>query len=451
MADVDRVAVSGYLHARAGEAGRNDFVSEAGIPTSARTAPTAGLAYDARYITARPTGIGQVCLELLRGLAALDDRPHLHLLVNRETQLPDELRHSPGLTIGEVPWSRVSTANQLLLPRYLKRHGIRLIHSVDGHNPLLAFGVRQVVNIHDLIPLTCPDSMPKNTKARFGWAWRTWLKLQCARASRVVCGSRHAMGDIVRLLGVDPARIAVIPNPIREWSHTDAPEQLRGQLGLAGRVISYVGRQMPYKNVITLIRALPMLNRWLGGTRLSLVIAGDQDARYPEPQQEVRRLGLDGQVVFPGYLSEASLGALYRLSDVFVFPSLYEGFGMPPLEAMRFGTPVIAGQHASLPEVLGDAALNVDTCNPHAVAQGVLAILRDPALAQSLRQAGYQHVRRYSRAEAARAYCRLYQMVLGDEPVPAGQAADVATVVLSKVAVDLPERPVPVLHDVPVR
>ncbi|MGE3804809.1 MAG: glycosyltransferase, partial [Gemmataceae bacterium] len=159
---------------------------------SAPTAPVTGLAYDARYISERPTGIGQVCLELLRGLAAQPDCPDLRVLVNPETRLPDELRSCPALTISTVPWSPFGLANQFFLPRYLKRQRIKLLHSVDGHNPLLATRTRLIVNVHDLIPLTCPDAMPRNFKARYGWAWKSWLKLQCARASRIVCGSKHA-------------------------------------------------------------------------------------------------------------------------------------------------------------------------------------------------------------------------------------------------------------------
>lgn len=380
--------------------------------------PLTGLAYDARYITAKPSGIGQVCLELLRGLTAPGGQIQLHVLVNGDTRLPVDVRACPQVTFGVVDCSPYGVANQVLLPIHLRRHGIKLLHSVDGHCPLLARGVRQIVNVHDLIPLTCKSSLPRNFKSRHSWAWRRWLKLQCGRAAHIVTGSQHARRDIMSLLHVDAAKISVIPNPIRQWPRVEAPESLRRRLKLNERVISYVGRQQPYKNVLTLIRALPILNRWLD-TRLSLVIAGDADERYPEPREEVRRLGLEDQVRFPGYLSEPSLGGLYRLSDVFVFPSLYEGFGMPPLEAMRFGTPVLAGLHASLPEVLGDAAFNVDTCDPHAVGWGVLGILRDPDLAARLRQAGLRQVERFSRHHAAREYTQLYRQVLTPAPVEA--------------------------------
>src|SRR5439155_18789812 len=115
------------------------------------------------------------------------------------------------------------------------------------------------------------------------------------------------------------------------------------RFGLRGRIISYVGRQEPYKNIVALVQATALVLRTKAGQDVQLVIAGNSDARYPEAWQEVRRWALQNRVRFTGYLPEAALGALYRASAVFVFPSLYEGFGMPPLEAMRFGTPVVAG------------------------------------------------------------------------------------------------------------
>ncbi len=370
------------------------------------------LAYDARYATADPSGIGQMCLELLRGFADLTPPLPLQVLVNAQTRLPEELWTRPHLTFHSVPWSPYGLANQLHLPRWLRKHQIRLLHSVDSHNPLLGFGGHLIVNVHDLIPLTCTLRCARSMKARFRLAWWSWLKLQCSRAHRVVCGSQHAAQDIVRLLRLDPRKVAVIPNPIRQWSHSEPPERLRQRLSLSGRVISYVGRQEPYKNVVTLIRAVPLLNRMLQGTPVSLVVAGNLDERYPEARRETQRLGLEKQIVFPGYLDEASLGALYRISEVFVFPSLYEGFGMPPLEAMRFGTPVVAGRHTCLPEVLGDAALYVDTQDPQSLAHGIVSVLREEALARRLRVAGFRQVERYSGREVAGAYVRIYREIL---------------------------------------
>jgi len=372
------------------------------------------VAFDARYATAEPSGIGQLCLELLRGLADLLDRGRLLVLTNDQTQLPADLQFRPQLRYCPVAWSPWSPANQVWLPGVLRRAGVRALHSVDSFHPLCAPGLRRIIHIHDVIPLACGRTLVSGKKARFSGWWRAWLRLQYGQASRVVTGSRHAAADIAQTLGGDPAKVRIIPNPIREWPAVEPVEVLRRQLDLPGRVISYVGRQEPYKNVLSLIRALPLVLQADGSADVRLVVAGSLPACFPEVCREVERLGLTGRVLFPGYLSEARLGALYRASSVFVYPSLYEGFGLPPLEAMRFGTPVLASRRTALPEILGDAALYADTESPASIASGILTLLRCPHTARQLRRKGKQLARQYSRRTIARTYLGLYREMLAD-------------------------------------
>jgi glycosyltransferase involved in cell wall biosynthesis len=349
---------------------------------------------------------------LLRGLAALRDGPILQVLVNRDTCLPADVQASERLRFGSAPWHPHGLANQFWLPSLLRRRGVRLFHSVDCFSPVAAFGTAVVVNVHDVVPLAFQDHLGRCKKARFPGIWRLWLKLQCARAARVVTVSNYSAHEIVSQLGVPREKIAVIYNPVREWKELAPADELRRRLGLDGRVVSYVGRQEPYKNVVSLVQAMRLVVGQAEDDKVKLVIAGAPDARYPDARREAARLGLADRVLFTGYLSEASLGALYQASDVFVFPSLYEGFGLPPLEAMRFGTPVVAGRRTAPPEVLGNAALTVDTEDPRAIADGILGILKDPDLARRLRQAGVQQAARYSRQRAAEQYLRLYEDVL---------------------------------------
>jgi glycosyltransferase involved in cell wall biosynthesis len=228
----------------------------------------------------------------------------------------------------------------------------------------------------------------------------------------VVTVSRHSAADLTDRLGIDQGKIRVIYNPVREWRHWARPGQLREQLGLRGRIISCVGRPEPHKNLVTLVQAMRIIVGQIDDEEIKLVIAGSPDERYPEAQQQAARLGLSERVVFTGYLDDARLGALYQTSDVFVFPSLYEGFGLPPLEAMRFGTPVVAGLRTAPPEVLGTAALAVDTRDPQAIAAGILAVLTNRSLAARLRQAGPCQAAHYSRRRAAEQYRQLYQELL---------------------------------------
>jgi alpha-1,3-rhamnosyl/mannosyltransferase len=282
---------------------------------------------------------------------------------------------------------------------------------MDVFNPVAARGVALVVTVHDLIPLTCAKQLKRSKKARLLPLWKAWLKAQAARAATVVAVSRHAAGDIARLLRVPGRKIRVVHNPVRAWGEVEAPASFRRRTGLAGRLLSTAGRQDPYKNVAGLVRAMPTILRRCPDVRL--VVAGPPDPRYPEARQAAARLGLADRVRFAGWLPDADLGALYRASDAFVFPSLYEGFGMPPLEAMRFGTPVVASDRAAIPEALGGAAHYVNPDDPASIADGVVRVLTDDRLASRLREAGPRQADRFSAARAAREYAAVYRAALG--------------------------------------
>lgn len=371
----------------------------------------AKLAYDARYITSEPTGIGRLCLELLQGFASLSGGPPIKVLISQHAALPHSLFEVPHLEFCTVPWKPHGLRDQILLPGFLRQQGVCLLHGVDAFNPVLMRGVRLVTTIHDVIPLRCAHLLRKSKKARLLPLWKAWLKLQCARAQAVITVSRHAAGDIACLLQVPRHKIHVIYNPVRPWSAFAPVEAFRQKFGLRGRVVSYVGRHDPYKNVVGLIRAMAIVKQLYQGT-VQLVVAGRLDPRYPEASREVVRLGLADTVVFPGYLNDANLGALYKASDVFVFPSLYEGFGLPPIEAMTCGTPVIASDRTALPEILGDAALLIDPENPQLLAASIVRVLTDPVLAQQLGQAGLRHAARFSVRTATEQHVALYEHIL---------------------------------------
>jgi alpha-1,3-rhamnosyl/mannosyltransferase len=368
------------------------------------------IAFDARYIGSEPTGIGQVCLQLLTDLARLELGPGLKILINRQTDLPPELWSRDNLEFWEAPWDPRGLANQLFLPRLLKRLQVRVLHSVDCFCPLAARRVSHLVTVHDLIPLHFPDL--KSKKARLLPLWKTWLKLQCARAKRIITVSRQSREDLIRMLNVAPDKVQVLYNPVRRWSEVQPVSQFRRRWGLRGPVASYVGRHEPYKNLVPLVRAAALVLEHFWHSDFRLVVAGRPDPRYPQAREEVRRLGLANHVLFTGYLDDASLGALYQTSAVFVFPSQYEGFGLPPVEAMGFGTPVVSGRYPAAREVLGKAALFVDAQDPRAIATGILRVLKDPDAAHRLRTAGRQRAARYCSGLAARQHLEMYQAIL---------------------------------------
>jgi glycosyltransferase involved in cell wall biosynthesis len=221
--------------------------------------------------------------------------------------------------------------------------------------------------------------------------WKAWLSLQCRRADAVVTVSRSSAADIRRHLGVPAEKLHVIYNSVcvpGDLADDSSGEAARGPYVLC------VGRRDPYKNLCRLVEAFARVRRTHPALRL--IVVGPRDERYPEAEAAARRLGLNGAARFTGQVGDAELRALYRGASLLAMPSLREGFGLPPLEAMSFGAPVIASNVPSLPEVCGDAALFVDPLDAPALAAAMERVLSDASLAETLRRRGLKRAARFT-------------------------------------------------------
>jgi glycosyltransferase involved in cell wall biosynthesis len=218
-------------------------------------------------------------------------------------------------------------------------------------------------------------------------------------ASRILTVSEASKRDILRFFDVPPEKITVIYNGIDERFHVRPPEEemvrVRERYQLQGDFVLYVGNVKPHKNLERLLDAFHLV-RQSGLDHLKLVVIGDEISKYTELRRAVHRLNLHKHIRFLGYMPDEMLAVLYRLAAVFVFPSLYEGFGLPPLEAMASGTPVVTSNVSSLPEVVGDAAVLVDPTDAESIADGVRQVLTTPALAASLAARGLARAAEFS-------------------------------------------------------
>lgn len=375
--------------------------------------PAPSIAIDARYARAPLSGIGRHTLNLLRGLVALPDAEPLLVLVDAWTQLDPGLRDHPMLERVEVSRSPTSPLAQRRVLGVLRRRGIALLHSPDAFGPIAwpgRGGPRRVITIADVIPLRCSAQLRHTRKARFALLWRAWLRAQCLSADAVVTVSEHSARDIERELGLDARKLHVIPNSIPpvEGGGWVRPAPVVPEF--APRIV-YVGRRDPYKNLEALIGAFARLRSRIPGAHL--VIVGAPDPRYGEAERRTRRLGLDEAVTFTGHADDVQLERLYAGASLFAFPSAYEGFGLPPLEAMRHGVPVVASDRTAIPEVLGDAARYADPDDPDAFAGAMAEVLTNPALARALRQRGFDRLARYTPAAQARRTRELWRELLG--------------------------------------
>jgi glycosyltransferase involved in cell wall biosynthesis len=237
------------------------------------------------------------------------------------------------------------------------------------------------------------------------------------RSDRILTVSEASKRDILEYFNVPPEKITVIPNAIDErFLHEPTDEALRlvaERYQLEGDFVLYVGNIKPHKNVERLVDAFH-LARQAGFDELRLVVIGDELSKNASLRRAVHRYNLHKHVRFLGFLPDETLSAVYRLASVFVFPSLYEGFGLPPLEAMACGTPVITSNVSSLPEVTGDAALLVDPTDASAIAAAITRVLSEPGLREDLRARGLARARQFSWERSVKEIRDIYQQVAAE-------------------------------------
>ncbi len=357
-------------------------------------------------------GIGTYIRNLLKYLARLDQETDYVLLCRPEDQA--------GIrTLGPnfrpvVDTSRpYSIAEQITIPFRLLRERVDLFHEPHYVLPPLVPS-RSVVTIHDCIHLMFPQYLP--SRLAYGYA-RASLWMAARRAQRIITVSETSKADILRFCNVPADRVAVIYNAIDDRYATPPTEEemhrTRERYQLHGPFALYVGNIKPHKNLERLIDAFHLL-RLEGFERLQLLIIGDQISKYPALRRSVDHFKLHKHVRFLGFVPDQTLAALYRLATVFVFPSLYEGFGLPPLEAMASGTPVVTSNISSLPEVVGDAAELVDPYDAHSIAAGMKRVLSDPALRATLRERGPIRARTFSWEASVTRIREIYGQVVAE-------------------------------------
>jgi glycosyltransferase involved in cell wall biosynthesis len=287
------------------------------------------------------------------------------------------------------------------------REHLALFHGPVNVLPL-ALPCPGVVTVHDLAFLAYAGA--------HGVGRRRYLSaltaLSARRAARIIAVSNFTRDEVVRRLGVSPAKVTVVPNaadPSFQPLPLDAVRRFRAEQRLPERMILAVGTLEPRKNLTGLLDAFARL---APHTDAELVIAGGKGWLYDPIFARVEALGLTGRVQFAGYIPDEELPRWYNAAEVFVYPSLYEGFGLPPLEALACGTPTVTSDRSSLPEVVGDAALLVDMRDPGSLAATLERLLADPALRAELRQRGPRRAADFSWARTASATHAVYDDVL---------------------------------------
>jgi glycosyltransferase involved in cell wall biosynthesis len=366
-------------------------------------------------------GIGTYIRNLLRQLAHLDHQTEFVLLC-RPQDVPSLATLGANLRPVAETSANYSIIEQIRIPLALKREGVTLFHAPHYVLPPLV-PCRSVVTIHDCIHLMFPQYLPN--RLALGYA-RASIFAAARRATRVLTVSESSKRDILRFVDIKPEKIDVIYNAY-DLRFTVEPREedvsrVRERYQLQDEFVFYAGNVKPHKNLERLIEAFHLVRR-RGLDHLRLVLIGDEISRYAALRRAVHRHQLHQYVRFLGYLPEETLAVMYRLAGVFVFPSLYEGFGLPPLEAMASGTAVVTSNVSSLPEVAGDAAVLVDPYDPNAIANGIYKVLTDSEFRRDLRARGVARARQFSWEQSVRRVREIYGEV-GDVPAEVARAKE---------------------------
>ncbi len=338
---------------------------------------------DADVLGRRRTGDETYISALLAELAKLDQGLRLAAVTRRPELVPE----------GVEP-VKLDARSQILrmslgLPRLLRRLAPRLAHF--QHVVPLGCPCQAVVTIHDLSFERHPELMSRRDRLVF----RTMVPRSVRRAARVLAVSEWTKRDLVEHYGIPEQKIVVTPNGVDPLFGPDGARRDGSPYAL------FVGTLQPRKDPLAALEALALID-----ADLRLVLVGPDKGSGAEARRTASRLGLNGRVEFAGHVEKQKLAELYRGAACLVFPSRYEGFGLPVVEAMASGTPVVATTAASIPEVAGDAAVLVEPGNPVALADGIERALADR---ERLVYAGLERVKRYSWAETARRTLDVYR------------------------------------------
>jgi glycosyltransferase involved in cell wall biosynthesis len=364
------------------------------------------VAIDARLVYYTRAGIGEYTLRLTRALA--EAYPG-----DRITLLQDFRDGSPLVTASNVSIlkSRVPSHHRLeqyFLPLVVNGLKTDVFHSPDFIPPLKAKGPL-VITIHDLAFLIYPQFVTKDSAHYYGQIDRA-----VRRADAIIAVSESTRHDLIKMLGAPDDKITVIyeaadprfcPQPV------EIVADVRARYGLPDRYLLFVGTIEPRKNLGRILTAFERLHA--AGLTDALVIVGKRGWLYDDFFTRVEGSPAKQAVIFPGFIPDADLPAVYAGSQALAFPSEFEGFGLPVLEAMACGTPVVCSNTSSLPEVAHDAAFLIDPLDVDALTDALRRVLSDPALAADLRARGLTQAARFSWASAAESTLALYRRLAG--------------------------------------
>lgn len=371
------------------------------------------IAIDVRTISKPRSGVGHYVTNLIRELQAIDGE-NGYLLISNDGAYEAEFAPRGNF---ENYRTRISNENHLVgdlwenlwLPGMLRKRGVDVFHGPAFMIPLRLPAMRAVVTIHDIVAFVKPETVP----LKYAMYMRLLINLVARKADRIIAPSQSTKMDLVNMLRIPEERIRVVHEAVSGRFHPAGEDSVRGEVkrrfGIRDRYMLFVGNLEPRKNLVRLLRAFEAARGRLGGA-YQLVVCGKKGWLYKDILRAFHEVN-KGDIILTNYVSGDDLVKLYQGADMFVFPTLYEGFGLPVLEAMACGAPVINSNVSSLPEISEDASILIDPLDVESISEAMVRLAFSESLRADLREKGLLRAAEFSWTETARKTLDVYRSV----------------------------------------
>lgn len=368
---------------------------------------------DARFFGSIGKGLGRYTQKLVEYLEETDSKNQYFIFLRKEN-FDDYKPHNKNFQKVLADYAWYSFSEQFLFPKLLLKHKLDLMHFPHFNVPIF-YRQKFVLTIHDLILIHFPTIRGTTLSPLKYWvkylAYKFVIKSAIKRARKIFAVSNFTKKDIVSTYPWAENKICVTYEACENSCKISpkAPNFILEKYGIIKPYLLYVGNAYPHKNLETLIEAFEQVLGVIPD--IQLILVGKDDFFYARLRKFVKEKNVQN-IHFPGFVTDRDLDFLYRFAAAYVFPSLYEGFGLPPLEAMAKGAPVVSSNHECMKEVLGDAALYVDAKNAKNLTKGLLEVLNSSDLRQNLIQKGYEQIKKYSWEKMTRETLEAYLDVI---------------------------------------
>jgi glycosyltransferase involved in cell wall biosynthesis len=357
---------------------------------------------DARFWGTK-TGISAYTENLVKNLEIID-RKNKYIILLEEKYFDQYIPKMVNFKKIKISAPHYSVAEQVRLPGLIKKVKPDLVHFTNFNHPI-AYRGNCIFTIQDLILSLYPPNVGSIKKELY----KLIINSAVQKAKEIIVPTESTRRDLINTLKVKENKIKIIPDGFTApvIIKDKKKDYLKNKYGISDKYFFYIGRFAPHKNINGLIDAF-YLFKLKYGAKYQLVLAGKKDKDYSSLIKRVKKLKLEKDIIFSGFIDDSDLGIVYQKALILLLPSFYEGFGLPVLEAMSVGTPVLTSNISSLPEIAGDAALFVDPEDKKAMAEGINKILSNNKFTKSLVQKGYEQAKKFSWRKMAKETLKVY-------------------------------------------